>query len=129
MNNEIIYPELSYKIVGILFEIHRELGPRYQEKYYSRAVALGFERAGLRFERELKVNLIYNNQIIGKYYLDFLVEDKIVVELKTVGGFSNSDIKQILGYLYAKNLRLGILVNFRSDSLEYKRILNSKYKN
>ena len=91
---EIFYPEFSYKIIGILFNVHRQLGSRYQEKYF----------------------------------LDFLVEDKIIVETKTVNNFSKNDIKQVLGYLYAKNLKLGILVNFRANSLEYKRILNSKYK-
>ncbi len=128
-NNKIIYPELSYKITGVLFDVHTNLGNRYQEKYYSRAVALGFEKVGLKFERELRVNIAYHDKIIGKYYLDFLVENKIVVELKTVLQLSPQDFKQVSGYLKAKKLELGILANFRSQSLTYHRILNPDLKN
>lgn len=123
--DKVIYPELSYKIMGVLFDVHNQLGNRYQEKYYSRAVRLGFQKIGLKFEKELMVNLMYDNKIVGKYYLDFLVESKIVIEIKAVPIFSRKDFKQILGYLKAKKLELGILVNFRNERLQYKRILNS----
>ena len=127
--NKIIFPKLSYKIKGVLFDVHSQLGNRYQEKYYSRAVALGFEKVGLKFDGELKVNIAYYGKIIGKYYLDFLVEDKIVVELKAVPQLSPQGFKQISGYLKAKKLELGLLVNFRSPSLEYNRVLNSEFIN
>lgn len=125
MEGKVIYPELSYKIVGVLYKIHRELGSRYQEKYYQRAAAIAFDQEGLKYQREIKVDLKFDDKIIGKYILDFLVEEKVVVEFKTVGRLSKEDIRQVLAYLKAKNLKLGILVNFRSTSLEYIRILNS----
>ncbi|MCK9401640.1 MAG: GxxExxY protein [Bacteroidales bacterium] len=124
-SKKIVYAELSYRIVKILFDVYNELGGRYQEKYYQRAVAIGFDKNKIRYNKELSVNLTFQNQTIGKYFLDFLVEGKIIVELKTVMRFSYDDVRQVLAYLKAKNLRLGILVNFRGNKLEYKRIINS----
>jgi GxxExxY protein len=127
---KIIYPELSYKIVGILFKVHSELGCRYQEKYYQRAVALGFDKENIRYKREIKVDLKFNGKTIGKYILDFLVigekGESIIVELKTVDHFNQMDFKQILGYLKAKKVKLAIMANFRTKSLIYKRIVNSE---
>lgn len=123
-SKNIVYAELSYRIVKVLFDVYNELGGRYQEKYYQRAVAIGFDKSKIKHNKELAVNLTFQNQTIGKYFLDFLVEGKIVVELKTVVRFSHDDVRQVLAYLKAKNLRLGILVNFRGNKLEYKRIVN-----
>jgi GxxExxY protein len=127
--NKIIYPELSYEIMNALFEVHSELGNRYQEKYYQRAVAIAFAKRKLKYNKELAVNLLFQDKSIGKYFLDFLVEDKIIVELKTVAEISYSDIRQVWAYLKAKNLHLGILANFRSKSLTYKRLVNADFKN
>lgn len=122
---KIVEKTLSYKIVGILFNVHSQLGNRYQEKYYQRAIAEGLAQNSLIFERELPVDLKYNDKSVGKYFIDFLIEDKIVLEIKAVPWLKPVDFKQILGYLKAKRLRLGILANFRPNSLVYKRILNS----
>jgi len=126
MEGKLIYPELSYKIVGALYKVHGDLGSQYHEKYYQRAVALAFDEINLKYERELNVALTYNGKSIGKYILDFLVENKIVVELKTVPQFHREDIRQVLAYLKAKKLKLALLVNFRSSSLIVKRILNNE---
>lgn len=121
----IIHKDLSYKIVGILFEVHKKLGNRYQEKYYQRAIALGLLENKIKFDKELKVDLDYNGQKIGKYFLDFLIEKKIILEIKAVPTLTPIDFTQVLAYLKAKKLELGILANFRPESLIYKRILNS----
>ncbi|PIU83132.1 MAG: GxxExxY protein [Elusimicrobia bacterium CG06_land_8_20_14_3_00_38_11] len=110
--------------MGILFDVHTEMGNRYQEKYYQRAVNRAFRAAGLFFEEQIAVDLMYKDNKIGKYILDFIVENKVVVELKTVVRFHRDDIKQVLLYLKEAKLSLGILVNFRSEKLTYKRILN-----
>ncbi|MEK7573201.1 MAG: GxxExxY protein [Patescibacteria group bacterium] len=123
----IIQKELSYKIMGILFSVHNELGNRYQEKYYQRAIEEGLKQEKLNFKKELSVDLLYNGKKIGKYFLDFLIEDKVILEIKTVDRLKPKDFKQVLGYLTANNMELGILVNFRTDRLSFKRILNSKY--
>lgn len=121
----LIHKDLSYKIVGILFDVHKSLGNRYQEKYYQRAIEEGLMQNKLRFEKELSVDLRYKGKKIGKYFLDFLIEKKIVLEIKAVPELKAMDFRQVLGYLKANKLELGILANFRPGSLEYKRILNS----
>ena len=78
MENKIIYPELSYKIMGVLFDVHNQLGPRYHEKYYSRATALGFDKVELGYIKELPANIVFKGKIIGKYFLDFLVEITLI---------------------------------------------------
>jgi GxxExxY protein len=128
-NSKLIYPDLSYKIVGVLFKVHSKLGNKYQEKYYQRAVALEFKKQKINFKKEVMVDLIYNNDKIGKYFLDFLVEDKIILEIKTTDRFRITDYKQVSSYLKSKNTKLGILANFRSEMLTYKRILNPELKN
>lgn len=125
---DLVQKELSYKIVGILFSVHNELGNRYQEKYYQRAIEEALKENKLKFKKELMVDLKYNNKKIGKFFLDFLIESSVVLEIKTVDQFNPRDFKQVLAYLIANNIQLGILANFRSNRLTYKRILNSKYK-
>lgn len=124
----IIHKELSYKIMGVLFSVHNQLGNRYQEKYYQRAIEEGLKESDIRYKKELSVDLKFNNKNIGKYFLDFLIEDLIVLEVKAIPRFLPRDFRQIMGYLVANNLELGIIVNFRTEVLTYKRILNSKYK-
>ena len=125
MSSKLVYPELSYRIVGILFEVHTSLGNRYQEKYYQRAVAIKLNKNNISYKREIPVDLFIDEEKIGKYFLDFLIDDKVVLELKAKKCFSKHDYRQVRGYLKATNLKLGILANFYGESLEYKRVLNS----
>lgn len=127
-NTKIIYPELSYKIVGILFKIHSELGGYYQEKYYQRAVEKLLLKEKISFQKEIKVDLTFDSEKIGKYFLDFLIEDKLILELKAVPKLYPNDFKQVSGYLKAAGLKLGILANFHGKKLRYYRILNSEVK-
>ena len=124
---KIVYKDLSYKIIGVLFDVHKKLGNRYQEKYYQRAVEKGLKQNSLNFQKELSVNLSYEGEKIGKYFLDFLIEGIIVLEIKAVPHLKRVDFDQVLAYLKAKNLQLGILANFRPTSLIYRRILNSDF--
>jgi len=120
----LIHPELSYKIMGIIFKVYNDLGYGYQEKYYQRAAALEFDKEKIRYIREKEVKLEYNDKNIGKYFLDFIVNDRIVLELKIANYFHSRDIKQILGYFKATGLQLGILIIFTSKGIKYKRIIN-----
>lgn len=115
--------------MGILFSVHSQLGNRYQEKYYQRAIEQGLKDNGLKFQKEIPVDLKFNNKKIGKYLLDFFIENAIILEVKAVPSLRPKDFTQILAYLVANNVELGILANFRTDSLTYKRILNSKFTN
>jgi GxxExxY protein len=120
----LVYPELSYKIVGILFEVHNKLGGGYQEKSYQKAIEVLLNRDGVMFHRELKADLVFENEKIDIFFLDFLIEDKIVLELKAKPSFTSEDYRQVRTYLKVNNLRLGILANFRGERISYKRILN-----
>ncbi len=101
------------------------MGYGYQEKYYQRAVAIELVRAGIRYTREMEGPLNYGEELIGKYFLDFVVENKVVLEIKISRFFNQQDIHQIMSYLKSSNLPLGILVLFTKEGVKYKRILNN----
>lgn len=117
-------PELSYKIIGTAFDVYNSLGAGHKEKYYQNALALAFKKGGLNFREQVLTPLSYENQSIGRYYLDFLVENKIVVELKSGEKFLKQNIQQIFNYLRANKLPLGLLINFTKEGVKSRRILN-----
>jgi len=120
---EIIEKELSYKIIGILFEVQNKLGGEYQEKYYQRAVSKALKEKNIAFKEQIPVDLNFKGLKIGKYVLDFMIEGKIVLEIKAVPRLKSIYFQQVRAYLKANQLRLGILANFRGDKVLYKRIL------
>lgn len=124
----LIEKELSYKIVGALFDAYNNLGGGYQEKYYQRAVAKEFNNRNIKFAEQIEIPLNFKGDSIGRYFLDFLIEDKIVLEIKASDKFYTRDIKQILAYLKSANIDLGILANFTRKDLQLKRILKGKSK-
>jgi GxxExxY protein len=123
----LIEPELSYKIMGILFNVHKELGGRYQEKYYQRAIAKGLEDEKIQFLKECPIEIEFNKAKIGNYFLDFLIDDKIILEVKAVPFLERADYQQLNSYLRTKNLKLGIIANFRGSKLTYKRVINPEF--
>ena len=120
---ELVEKELSYKIVGVLFEVYNKLGGGYQEKYYQRAVARELKNRSLKFTEQVKVPLNFKGESIGRYFLDFLVEGKVILEIKVVNRFYQRDIKQVLAYLKSTDVTLGVLANFSRNGLQLKRIL------
>lgn len=121
---ELIYPDLSYKIVGLVYKVYNELGYGYQEKYYQRAYAEELKDKEIKFIREIPFKIKYREKIIGRYQLDFLVENKIIVEMKVAEKTYQRHINQVLGYLKETKLRLGIIVVFKKDGVEFRRIVN-----
>jgi GxxExxY protein len=121
---DILYPELSYKIVGCAFDVFNELGPGFHEKYYQRALAESFKNKKLKFLEQTGHPLRYEGTTIGRQYLDFLVDDKIIVEIKKGNRFSKRHIEQVLDYLKTNNLKLAILINFTNNEVVSKRIIN-----
>ena len=107
-----------------MFDVYNDLGYGYQEKYYYRAIKQSFKNRGLNFKEQFAIPLKFKDSRIGTYLLDFLVEDKIVVEIKKGDRFSRDNISQVVAYLKSANLKLGILVNFTSSGIKCKRILN-----
>jgi len=121
---KVIYPELSYKIVGILFEVYNSLGPGYQEKYYQKAIALALAENKIKFKVEVPITINFKGNKIGQYFLDFLIEEKIILEIKKGNYFSKKNIEQVYAYLRVTELKLAILANFTSTGIKFCRILN-----
>lgn len=124
---DLVLPDLSYRTMGALFRAHRELGNGLQEKYYQRAVAAALRSEGLDFAEQIPVRITFESTPIGRYVADFLVENKIVLEIKAVSKLSLRDYRQVDAYLRTLHKELGILANFRTPELTYKRILNPTY--
>lgn len=123
---DLLFPELSYKIVGSAFDVHNNLGSGHYEKYYQKALAESFSKNQLKFKEQDYFPLKYNNKIIGKNFVDFLVENKIVVEIKKDSRFARSHINQVLEYLKLSSLQLAILINFGNEGVSFKRLVNLK---
>lgn len=122
---KIIYPELSYKINGILFAVHNELGQFCNEKQYCDFLESYLKKFNLKYEREKVLPPSFENEASGRNKIDFLIEDKIILEVKAKKFIVNEDYYQIKRYLTALNKKLGILINFRRKYITPKRILNS----
>lgn len=122
--NDLLYPELSYKIVGCAFEVFKEIGPGHLEKIYQRALAIAFRKAGLNFIEQPRYDLNFQNERVGYGFLDFLVEEKIIVELKRGKTYLNKEVDQVVDYLKTSNLKLGIIIRFTSEGARFKRLIN-----
>lgn len=110
--------------MGRSFDVYNELGSGHHEKYYQRALSKSLRDNSLKTKEQVCFNLNYKSQIIGKSFLDFLVEDKIIVEIKKGDKYSRKHIDQVLNYLKVSGLKLAILINFGSKSVSFRRIIN-----
>ncbi len=123
---KLIYKKLCFKIVGVLYNVFNQIGGGHRESFYHKAIGVELEDKKIKFESELYHPIYYKEKLIGKIYLDFLIENKVVLEIKRGEIFKPQDIKQVYEYLISKNLKLGILANFTKNKVRYKRILNLK---
>jgi GxxExxY protein len=121
---KLIYPELSYKIVGAAMEVHRVLGPGYLESVFQKALAHEMTLRLISFEQFKHLPVIYKGIAIGDFEADFVVDEKIILELKAITEFHPKHEAQAINYLAATSLKLAILLNFGADSLQYKRAIN-----
>ncbi len=121
---DLLFPELSYQIVGILFGVFNGLGYGYREKFYQRAIARELGNTGLAYKEQLRHPVFFNGKKIGIHIFDFLIEDKIVLELKQGDYFSKNDIAQAYSYLKSSSRKLAILARFTRRGLKFKRIIN-----
>lgn len=124
--SDVLYPELSYKVMGVIFKVHNKLGPGYQERYYQRAITQEFTEQRIPFEREVVAPLHYEGKPIGRYFIDFVIDDKIALEIKRAGryGFRSRDIQQLFGYLRSLHLKLGILADLGGTKVRSERVVN-----
>ena len=121
---EFYFKEETYKIIGLCMEVHKILGKGHSEKIYGDALEYEFKVNNIPFEREKKYNIEYKGIILSKYYFsDFTVFNNIILEIKAIEKISSSEIKQTLNYLAASKNKIGLLINFGEDSLNYKRVI------
>ncbi|MNX31184.1 hypothetical protein D3C86_613610 [compost metagenome] len=119
-----LYEEETYTIIGALMEVHKNLGKGFSEIVYKDAFEYELKRKGIFFEREKEYLVHYKDIILNhKFYADFVVLDKIILEIKSTNSLHEKHISQCLNYLHVSGHRLAILVNFNKTSLEYKRII------
>ena len=115
--------EITYKINGAVFEVNRILGPGFLEKVYENALLKELKRQGLKAENQVPIKVYYKEECVGEYFADLLVEDKVIVELKTAKRIEKIHEAQLLNYLKATGIQIGLLVNFRHPKAEIKRLV------
>jgi GxxExxY protein len=120
--------ELTYKIIGCAMKVHNTLGAGFQEVIYQRCLAIELEKADLSFVREQDQPIYYEGTEVGTRRADFIVEDRVIVELKALTHLEDVHIVQAKNYTVAYDYPVGLLINFGSKSLEYKLIFNPKYE-
>lgn len=115
---------LTEKIIGCAFCVYNELGFGLPERVYQKAMAYSLKKSGLDFVREAYGRIEFDGETVGKYFLDFLVENKVAVEFKVRNEIYSKDVSQILSYLKMKNLKIGLLLAITSDGIKIKRLAN-----
>jgi GxxExxY protein len=122
-NENIIYKELSYKIIELALEVHNELGCGFLEKVYENALMLLLDREGIPVRQQAPADVHFQGKVVGQYFADILVDNKLILELKTVDVIANIHKAQVLNYLRATRLKLGLILNFGKPRFEYQRLV------
>ncbi len=120
------YHEVTGKVIGCAMKVHRYFGPGFPEIIYKRALVIELERVKLLYSSEVEREIFYEERFIGKRRLDLLVENNILLELKAVTEINNHCYAQIINYLRVFSIEVGLLLNFGSESLQFKRFVNTK---
>lgn len=121
--------ELTYLINGCAMKVHNIMGSGFQEVVYQRCLSIELDRAGIKHKREVEQTIYYDGIEVGTRRADFVIDDKIIVELKALPEIENLHIAQIRNYLVAYNFPIGLLINFGGESLQFKKIYNRKFNN
>ena len=120
---ELIQKDLTYQVIGVAMEVHRILGPGFLETAYQRGMEIELRQRGIPFEPQSRIPLNYKGETLGDHVLDLLIDRKLVVELKAVKELTEHHRAQVISYLKATRMPLGLLFNFAKASLEHKRVL------
>lgn len=125
-NSAYKYSDITGKIIGCAMEVHRRLGNGFQERIYQRALAIEMSIQGLSFVEEYEMCVFYKGEYLGRRRVDYFVESCISVEIKAISQTDDVHLNQGLNYLEAMHLEVGLLINFGTKSLQFKRLINSK---
>ncbi len=120
-SSKFLYSELTYAIIGAAMTVHRILGKGFLESVYHAALAYELRLLGLTYQHEVRLTVRYKEIVAGEYKADFIVDDKVLVEIKATSTLTKADHAQIIHYLKATNKKVGLLINFGKDSLEFER--------
>ncbi len=121
----IYYKELSEKIIGMAIEVHKELGNGFLEKVYENALMFELKQNQTKADQQVPIPVLYKGRVVGEYFADILVDNKIILELKTIKRIDPIHEAQLIHYLKATELKLGFLLNFAAQGqLEFKRLVN-----
>jgi len=120
--------EITYKINGCAMKVHNTLGKGFQEVIYQRCLAIELERAGLHYGREVEQTIFYEGIEVGTRRADFVVENKVIVELKALINLEDVHLAQAKNYVVSYDFPIGLLINFGATSLQFKKIFNKKYQ-
>ncbi len=122
--DKVLHRELSYRVMGAVFEVHNALGPGFAERIYEEALVQELVARVIPFTRQGEITVRYKGHVVGTHRLDLVIDEKIVLELKATSALNDAFKQQTLSYLKAADLELGILVNFGTPRVEYVRITN-----
>jgi GxxExxY protein len=128
IKEEYKYSDITAKIIGCAMKVHQKMRNGYQELIYHRCLTIEFKKDQLVFQDEIELPIFYEDIEVGKRRVDFLIGNKVVLEIKAVSELNDAHLAQALNYLEGLNLEIGLLINFGSKSLEIKRIINNKVR-
>jgi GxxExxY protein len=123
IGENIVHKDLSYKIIELALAVHNEFGCGFLEKVYENALMLLLEREKIPAKQQAPADVYFQEKVVGQYFADILVDNKIILELKTADAITNIHIAQTLNYLRATGIKLGLILNFGKPRFEYKRLV------
>lgn len=126
--DEYPYSDVTELVIGCAMKVHNTLGNGFPELIYHKALRIELNKTSLLVQNEIEKPVHYDGQIIGKRRIDLLINERVIVELKALAAFDPSDNNQVLNYLEAFSLPVGLLINFGKKRLEFKRFINNKIK-
>ena len=118
----LLYEDLTGKILEACFEVSNELGAGFLESVYHKALIIALCQKGLHIRSQAPISVMFREQNVGEFYADLLVEEKVIVELKAVSALAKEHVAQVINYLYASGMEVGLLVNFGTSKIEYRRL-------
>ncbi len=120
----LVYEELTEKVIGICFEVSNELGSGFLESVYQKALTIALTQKGLTVEEQVPLKVKFRGQVVGDFYPDILVNGKLILELKSIKSISSEHEAQMINYLKATGLNVGLIINFGRTKLEWKRLVS-----
>jgi len=125
IKEKFLFGDITDKIIAASYKVYNELGYGHPEKVYQNSLAVELEKIGLKYRRESYSKILYDKTIVGRYFLDFLVEDKTAVEIKVRRELYKSDWLQLISYLKSNKIKVGLLIVFAKENLKIKRVVNN----